>query len=109
MLDGNGRPIFVPLTDAISVGSVGTILGYPVTINQYLPNVAASAIAMQFGSFEQGYKLNEVQPGIRVKVLDQLYGATNEVGYVAFARAGGAVVNPASGAQSPIISLTVHV
>jgi HK97 family phage major capsid protein len=63
---------------------------------------------MQFGDFEQGYKLNEVQPGIRVKVLDQLYAATNEVGYVAFARAGGVVLNAASGQQSPIISLTVH-
>jgi HK97 family phage major capsid protein len=108
ILDGNGRPIFVPITDPISTGSVGTLLGYPVKINQFQPNVAASQVAMQFGDFEQGYKLNEVQPGIRVKVLDQLYAATNEVGYVAFARAGGAVVNPASGAQSPIISLTVH-
>jgi HK97 family phage major capsid protein len=108
IVDGNQRPIFVPYTDAPTVGAVGGILGYPVRINQFLPNVAASNVAMQFGDFEQGYKLNEVQPGIRVKVLDQLYAATNEVGYVAFARAGGVVLNAASGQQSPIISLTVH-
>lgn len=30
--DGNGRPIFLPSTDAPSLGAVGSILGYPVIL-----------------------------------------------------------------------------
>jgi len=105
ILDGNGRPIFTPYTDAPTTGYAGGILGYPVKINQYLPNVAASNVAMQFGDFKQGYCLREVNPGIRVKFLDQLYMAQNQVAYVAFARAGGVVLNAGS---PPVLSLTVH-
>jgi HK97 family phage major capsid protein len=103
ILDGNGRPIFNPYTEA--PGTVGQILGHKVFLNQYLPNVAASAVAIQYGDFSQGYRLNEVQPGIRVKFLDQLYAAQNQVAYVAFARAGGIVLNAGS---PPVLSLTVH-
>jgi len=105
ILDNNGRPIFTPYTDAPTTGYAGGILGYPVKINQYLPNVAASAVAMQFGDFKQGYMLREVNPGIRVKFLDQLYMAQNQVAYVAFARAGGVVLNAG---MPPVLSLTVH-
>jgi HK97 family phage major capsid protein len=105
ILDGNGRPIFTPYTDAPTTGYAGGILGYPVKINQYLPNVAASNVAIQFGDYKQGYMLREVNPGIRVKFLDQLYMAQNQVAYVAFARAGGVVLNAGS---PPVLSLTVH-
>lgn len=105
IVDGNGRPIFTPYTDAPTTGYAGGILGYPVKLNQYLPNVAASNVAIQFGDYKQGYTLREVNPGIRVKFLDQLYMAQNQVAYVAFARAGGVVLNAGS---PPVLSLTVH-
>ena len=103
IVDGNGRPIFTPYVDAPKTGFAGGILGYPVQFNQFLPGTLTSGnIAMQFGDFKAGYVAREVQPGIRVKVLDQLYAATNATGVVAFARAGGVVVNPGS---NPILSL----
>ena len=108
ILDSNGRPIFIPYTSAPSVGGIGTVLGYPVRLNQYLPNAGVTSptttvVPVQFGDYSQGYKLNEVSPGIRVKFLDQLYMAQNQVAYVAFARAGGVVLNAGS---PPVISLT---
>jgi HK97 family phage major capsid protein len=30
--DGNGRPIFLPSTDAPALGAIGSILGYPVIL-----------------------------------------------------------------------------
>jgi HK97 family phage major capsid protein len=103
ILDGNGRPIFNAYTDA--PGTVGQILGHKVFLNQYLPNVAAGNVAIQYGDFKQGYTFREVNPGIRVKFLDQLYMAQNQVAYVAFARAGGVVLNAGT---PPVLSLTVH-
>ena len=67
--------------------------------------MAASNVAIEFGDYKQGYMLREVNPGIRVKFLDQLYMAQNQVAYVAFARAGGVVLNAGS---PPVLSLTVH-
>jgi HK97 family phage major capsid protein len=108
ILDGNDRPIFIPYTSAPTVGGIGTVLGYPVRLNQYLPNAGVTSppttvVPVQFGDYSQGYKLNEVMPGIRVKFLDQLYMAQNQVAYVAFARAGGVVLNAGS---APVLSLT---
>jgi HK97 family phage major capsid protein len=111
ILDANNRPIFQAYGDAPK-GTIGSILGYPVQLNQFLgsqvtpTSPVTGTVVMQFGDYSTGYKLNEIQGGIRIKVLDQLYAATNEVGYVAFARAGGVVLNPSSGSTSPIISLT---
>jgi len=46
--DGNGRPIFLPSTDAPSFGAIGSILGYPVVLTHAAPsaNVASSKIAV---------------------------------------------------------------
>ena len=48
--DGNGRPIFKTALEAPSAGSIGTILGYPVTMVAAAPNVdAAGAKIAAFG------------------------------------------------------------
>jgi HK97 family phage major capsid protein len=59
---------------------------------------------VQFGSFSEGYVFRTVEPGIMVKRLAELYAAQNQVGYVAFTRVGGAVIDPGS---HPIVSATI--
>lgn len=46
--DLNGRPIFLPSTDAPSFGAIGSILGYPVILTHAAPsaNAASSRVAV---------------------------------------------------------------
>lgn len=45
--DGSGRPLFLPSTEAPSLGALGSILGYPVILSHAAPtaNTASSKIA----------------------------------------------------------------
>lgn len=103
IVDGNQRPIFLAYNDGAMSGFVGTILGYPVKINPYLPNNAVGAKYIQFGDFNQGYTFREVLPGIMLKRADERYIELNKVGFVAFARVGGSVTDAGT---HPILTLT---
>jgi len=119
ILDGNGRPIFLPFNDGGISGFAGTIFGYPVKLNPYQPANATGNIFIQFGNFEQGYTLREVDAGpglsntipgygnIMLKRADERYIELNKVGFLAFARVGGAATNAgaAAGTPAPIVSL----
>jgi len=104
LVDGNNRPLFLPYNDGAAGRFVGQILGFPVKINPYLPNVATGNKAVQFGSFTEGYTFREVAPGIVVSRLSERYAELNKTGFVAFARVGGAVTDAGT---SPIMSLTI--
>lgn len=47
--DLNGRPIFLPSTDAPAFGAIGSILGYPVVLSHATPN--ANAISSKIATF----------------------------------------------------------
>jgi len=104
--DSNARPIFLPFNDGGQSGFAGTIFGYPVKINPYQTAFAAAAEAVvQFGNFQQGYTLREVEPGVTFRVLNERYGEFNQIGVVAFARVGGALTDAGT---HPIVSLKIH-
>jgi HK97 family phage major capsid protein len=104
ILDSNGRPLFQPFNTSGQSGFTGTILGFPVRTNVYLPNYASvGATAVQFGDYEQAYTLREVEPGIQFKRTDERYIELNKVGFVAFARIGGAVTDAGT---HPVLTLT---
>ena len=103
ILDSNGRPLFQPFNDGGISGFTGTILGYPVKTNVYLPNVGVGNICVQFGDYEQAYTFREVNPGIQFKRTDERYIELNKVGFVGFARVGGAVTDAGT---HPVVSLT---
>jgi len=106
IVDGQSRPIFLPFNDGGQSGFSGTLFGFPVKINPYQTAFAASAEAVvQFGNFNEGYKLREVQPGITIKVLRERYAELNRLGVVAFARAAGVL---ADAGTHPIVSLKIH-
>jgi HK97 family phage major capsid protein len=55
VLDTLGRPLFVP---SVNTDTLDTILGRPVVISQYHPNVASTVVgAVQFGSLTDAYVL----------------------------------------------------
>lgn len=90
-LDTTGRPILNDSTQGIS-GSPGgsTLLGYPVTIDQAMPAMAAGAKFLLFGDVRQAYVIRRVKD-ITLVVLNELYAANGQIGFMSWARADGAV------------------
>jgi HK97 family phage major capsid protein len=106
IVDGNGRPIFMPFTDGATSGFAGTIFGYPVKIDQFAPAVATGNLPIRFGNHASAYTLREVTPGIVIKQSADRWIELNRLGVVAFARAGGAPTI-ASTSFSPLLALMV--
>jgi len=85
VLDGFGRPLFIP---SPNVGAFDTLLGRPVVLNQFLPNVTANSKPLMFGDFKQGYTFRTVGD-LQVIRLNERYIDTGEIGFIGFARIGG--------------------
>ena len=100
--DTLGRPLLDP--NANSAG-FQTLFGCPVVINQELPNIASTKVSIQFGDYNAGYMLRTVNPGLAVIRLNERFMDTLEVGFVGYARAGGAVTNAGI---APIINLVTQ-
>jgi HK97 family phage major capsid protein len=105
--DSTGRPIFIPFLSGATSGFSGTILGYPVKINQYQPAVATGNVAVTFGDFSKGYTLREITPGLVIKQSNQRWVELNRFGVVGFARAGGAPTLANTTTYSPIQGLKI--
>lgn len=85
IVDGNSLPIF---QDGGRSGAPATILGYPVEINQSMASaVTTGQKTMAFGDFSK-YLIRDVG-GIEVLVLRELYMANRQVGFVAYSRHDG--------------------
>jgi HK97 family phage major capsid protein len=101
IVDTLGRPIFLP---AVTSGAPDTLFGRPVVLNQFLPNVATGNVAIQFGSYSDGYLLRNVDPGLSVVRLNERYMDKLEIGFLGYARSGGIVTNPG---VAPIANLAI--
>lgn len=66
-----------------------TLLGYPVVLSGFMPNVGANTYPMIFGDL-RGYYLVE-RVGFSVQVLRELYAETNQIVILGRLRIGGAV------------------
>jgi HK97 family phage major capsid protein len=84
--DGTGRYIWEPETQ----GAGATIMGYPITEIEDMPDIAADAYAMAFGDFQRGYLIVD-RAGVRV--LRDPYTAKPYVLFYVTKRVGGAVQN----------------
>lgn len=88
MVDTPGRPLF--LEDY--VGGMGlTLLGKRIIVNNDMATIAASAKPILFGDFSK-YIVRDVA-GIRLQVLNERYAENGSVGFIAFARMGGRLIN----------------
>ena len=84
LLDKQGRPIFLP---GLANNAPDTILGYPVHINQVMDTIALNKKTVAFGRFDK-YQIRQVE-GIQVLRLNELFAQNGQVGFLAFRRADG--------------------
>jgi HK97 family phage major capsid protein len=87
--DGNGQYLWQP---SIVAGTPDTILGRPIYVSGYMPVIAASAKAMVFGDFSY-YWIADRQ-GRTFERLQELFSATDQVGFKATQRVDGILTLP---------------
>lgn len=91
--DGTGRPIFVPgYEEGAPGGSPDRLLGAPITINQDVASMAASARSILFGDFS-GYYIRDVMALELFRFTDSAFTKKGQVGFLAWMRAGGNLVD----------------
>lgn len=82
--DANGRPIWTPGDGA----SPALLLDHPVYINNDMPAPAANAKSITFGNLRR-YAVRDVLDVTVFRFDDSAYVLKGQVGYLAWARAGG--------------------
>jgi HK97 family phage major capsid protein len=94
LVDTTGRPLVNDQNQSIS-GTVGEprLLGYPVVIDQAMPTKATTAKFLAFGDISEAYVIRRVKD-VTLVTLNELYAANGQTGFMAWARADGAVQNP---------------
>ena len=75
---------------ALQPGQSASLLGYPVTEIEAMPDVGANTLALAFGDFEKGYLITD-RAGVRV--LRDPYSAKPHVLFYTTKRVGGGVQN----------------
>lgn len=95
MVDGANRPIWQPQAQS-GIGTLpgGSLLGFPVIVDQAMPDIAASGSAKSigFGDWRRAYTIRRVRD-IGIVRLNELYATTRQTGFFAWARADGTVVD----------------
>lgn len=86
--DGQGNYIW---KDNFLSGQPSLLLGYPVEIDENMPNAAAGSMPIAFGNFKLGYTVND-RHGIRI--LRDPYTAKPYVLFYVTKRVGGGVSDP---------------
>ena len=74
-------------TNGVQVGSVDHLDGKPLTVNQDIAQIGSSAKSLIYGRLNS-YKIRRVRD-VRFKRFDELYGAADEVGFMALESADG--------------------
>ena len=87
--DANGQYLWQP---SLVAGTPDTVLGRPVYVSGYMPQMAAGAKVMAFGDFSY-YWINDRQGRTFVR-LDELFAQTDQVGFKATQRVDGALILP---------------
>ncbi len=85
--DADGNYIWSPATRP---GETASLLGYPVTEIETMPDIAANSFAIAFGDFQRGYLIVD-RAGVRV--LRDPYSAKPYVLFYTTKRVGGGVQN----------------
>lgn len=85
--DLDGRYVW---TDSLIVGQPATLLGYPVEIDDDMPNIAANSLSVAFGNFNRAYTIIQ-KPGI--KFLPDPFTAKPHVLLYSYRRVDGGMNN----------------
>ena len=104
--DSNGRPLWVPDFDGgITAGMGGSLLGAQVVINQQMPVMAANAKSILFGDFSY-YKIRDVMAMSLFRFTDSVYTTKGQVGFLAWCRSGGNLIDVGGAAKAYANSAT---
>lgn len=91
--DTQGRPIFVPGYEQGNPGGApDTLLGRRIVISQEMPTMAANAKSILFGAFSK-YIIREVMDLTLFRMTDSAFTLNGQVGFVAFNRQGGNLID----------------
>jgi len=92
--DSTGRPLLTGVNDGIGESLTRPrLLGYEVVIDQAMPSKATGAKFLAFGDINEAYVIRRVKD-VTLVTLNELYAANGQTGFMAWARADGAVQNP---------------
>lgn len=93
ILDGQSRPIFNPGYEVgVPGGAPDTLLGYPITVNQDVATMAASAKSILFGDFSY-YTIRDAMDVSMFRFTDSAYTKLGQVGFLAWMRTGGNLID----------------
>lgn len=91
--DTQGRPIFVPGYEAGNPGGApDRLLNRPITINDDVAAMAANAKSILGGDFRK-YKIRRVMDLTLFRMTDSAFTLNGQVGFVAFQRTGGNLID----------------
>lgn len=77
--------------ESLAAGQPATLLGYPVEIDEQMPDIAANALPIAFGDFARGYLIND---RIGTSILRDPYTNKPYVNFYGTKRVGGGVIDP---------------
>ena len=86
--DGQGNYLW---RESFIVGQPATLLGYPVEIDEGMPDIAAGAYPIAFGDFRRGYLIND---RFGVRILRDPYTSKPFVNFYTTQRVGAGVLDP---------------
>lgn len=94
MVDDNGRPLYQDAISGLS-GAMpgGTLLGFPVIIDDAMPDIGDATKFLAFGDFRQAYVIRRVK-NFELVVMREVYAPNGQVGYIGWDRADGTVQDP---------------
>lgn len=91
--DSNGRPIFVPGYEQGNPGGApDRLLNRPIVINDDVPVMAANAKSILFGELKK-YVIRRVMDLTLFRMTDSAFTLNGQVGFVAFQRMGGNLID----------------
>lgn len=91
--DSEGRPIFVPGYEQGNPGGApDRLMGKEIAINDDVPAMAANAKSILFGDFKK-YIIRKVMDLTMFRMTDSAFTTLGQVGFVAFERMGGNLVD----------------
>jgi HK97 family phage major capsid protein len=91
--DSQGRPIFVPGYEQGNPGGApDRLLGREIALNQHMATMAANAKSVLLGDFKK-YLIRDVMDVTLFRMTDSAYTLKGQVGFVAFCRSGGNMVD----------------
>ena len=87
--DSQNRPLWEP---SVQAGVPDSLLGYGLTLNNYMPTPAASAKSIVFGDFREAYVIRDVNDFTLLR-LQERYADFLQVGFLGFQRTDGTLQN----------------